>query len=169
MKRLSSLAAIAVLFLLVGVASAHTGSISVAQTCAGYSITARLNADVSSSSTWAVALNGKPLASGTGPGPADLGPYTGPVTTGSATLTIHAPGGEIHQYTQDLPNVGSCASPTASPTRPSRRTPTPTPPMTATLQHGVVIVDNLWAVALIYLGALIALPMTIYRVVRRKR
>lgn len=139
-KTRAGLGAIFALFLIPGLAAAHTGTITADQTCAGYTISGHLNADVAATSTWVVDLNGAQLAAGTGPGPADLGPYTGPVTTGTAHLTITF-GSEVNVYSATLPQVGDCASaaPSATPT-PSRggiHPPKPTPPVTSTYDTAV--------------------------------
>lgn len=112
--------------MLAGAASAHTGNIVATQDCTGWTITARLNSDVAESATWVLELNATVLATGSGPGPAEIGPYTGPVTTGSATLRITYRD-ELNTYSASLPVPGVCATPTPTPSPTPTSTPTPTP------------------------------------------
>jgi hypothetical protein len=86
-RALSIIAAFVLLGLSAGTALGHTGSISKQQSCEyGTRISAHLDGNVASSSTFEVKINGSLVDSGTGPGPADLGPYDAGFGSGSATL-----------------------------------------------------------------------------------
>lgn len=100
---------------IAGSASAHTGSIAKSQDCeTGTTVTAHLDQNVAASATWTI--TGSVSDSGTGPGPADLGPYDAGFTSGSATLTITF-GEESHAYPVEWGAVEDCnPDPTATPT-----------------------------------------------------
>lgn len=90
------------------IASAHTGSIATQQDCSyGTRVIAHLDDNVADTATWVVTIDGTVAASGTGPGPADLGPYPAGYTAGSAKLTITF-GEEIHEYTTEWGTTSPC-------------------------------------------------------------
>lgn len=121
-RRVAASAAMVLLFVFAGVASAHTGTIEVTQKCdTGNIITAHLNEDVAADAAWVITANGEPLDEGTGPGPADLGPYT---FSGAGTVTLSITfGQETNVYEAELLATKQCPHST-----PPSRKPTPSIP-----------------------------------------
>lgn len=117
-----------------GIALSHTGGIYPEQNCVyGSRVRAHLDANVAASSTWIVKINGSTVASGTGPGPRDLGPYNAGFSAGNASLTIVF-NQEVNTYVTSWRAEAPCATPTPTPTATPRATPhaTATPAPTST-------------------------------------
>jgi hypothetical protein len=102
-------AAVAVAALSVpAIASAHTGSIETQQDCSyGTRVVAHLDDNVADTATWELTINGDVKDSGTGPGPADLGPYVAGHSAGDAKLTIDY-GQEKNVYTVSWGKTSPC-------------------------------------------------------------
>lgn len=111
LRAIAIVATIAASALIASPVSAHTGGIQNTQSCdTGTTITAVLDANVADSSTWVVRVNGVQRAHGTGPGPADLGPFHSGPAAGSASLTIDFEG-EHHVYFTAWPRITGCNPP----------------------------------------------------------
>lgn len=91
------------------VASAHTGGIGVRQDCDhGTQVVAQLDDNVADTATWELRIRGTVVDSGTGPGPAALGPYPAGSKAGDARLTIDY-GQEENVYTVDWGVTEPCS------------------------------------------------------------
>lgn len=92
------------------IASAHTGGIGVRHDCdRGSQVVAQLDANVADTATWELLIRGTIVDSGTGPGPADLGPYSAGFKAGDARLTIRY-GEEENVYTVDWGVTEPCSA-----------------------------------------------------------
>lgn len=132
-KVLALVAAVAAAMTLTALVAAHTGQITVRQTCAsGNIIHASLDANVAEDALWTVRIRSVVINIGNGPGPADLGNFDGGFEAGYATLTITFRQ-ESNTYRVDFGEVESCPSEPPSGSPPPSEIPTPTlsePPRT---------------------------------------